>query len=143
MTTMKINAICWRRCLFALLLLWPVLLAAQRQYRYVFEVKTVPQVKQDKAKHHPVEKSKAGHPKKTVEYYEILSAKPLTLKQCQALVSQGKAKRIPAPKRNELDPLHRRNLTLEGETDVNIWDIDPTEYDLMHEDPDLYDFIAD
>ena len=78
-----------------------------------------------------------------MEYYEILSAKPLTLKQCQALVSQGKAKRIPAPKRNELDPLHRRNLTLEGETDVNIWDIDPTEYDLMHEDPDLYDFIAD
>ncbi len=76
-------------------------------------------------------------------YYEIISAKPLTLKQCQDLIKKGKAKRIRAPKREISDLLSRKNMTLEGETDVNIWDVEPTEYDLMHEDPDLYDFIAD
>lgn len=44
---------------------------------------------------------------------------------------------------NELDPLNRPNMTLDGDKGINPAEIDPTEYDLMYEDPDLYDFIAD
>ena len=50
---------------------------------------------------------------------------------------------IPTSAGNELDPLNRPNMTMDGEEGINPWDIEPTEYDLMHEDPDLYDFIAD
>lgn len=38
---------------------------------------------------------------------------------------------------------HRKNVTLEGWDGVNPADMEPTEYDLNYEDPDLYDFIAD
>lgn len=58
-------------------------------------------------------------------------------------------KQSPPPRRetsdpgNELDPLNRPNMTLDGDKGINPAEIDPTEYDLMYEDPDLYDFIAD
>lgn len=44
---------------------------------------------------------------------------------------------------NELEPLNRPNMTLDGDEGINPAEIDPTEYDLMYEDPDLHDFIAD
>lgn len=50
---------------------------------------------------------------------------------------------VPTSSGNELDPLNRPNMTMDGEEGINPWDIEPTEYDLMHEDPNLYDFIAD
>lgn len=50
---------------------------------------------------------------------------------------------IPTSSGNELEPLNRPNMTMDGEEGINPWDIEPTEYDLMYEDPDLYDFIAD
>ena len=128
--------------LVAALLLCFGTLYAQKQHRYVLAVETASQVQQDKGKR-PAEKSKVKRPKKSVVYYEIISAKPLTLKQCQDLINKGKAKRILTPKPDGLDLLSRKNMTLEGETDVNIWDVEPTEYDLKYEDPDLYDFIAD
>ena len=61
---------------------------------------------------------------------------------------QGKTRALPRegtplPSGNELDPLNRPNMTMDGEEGINPWDIEPTEYDLMHEDPNLYDFIAD
>ena len=34
-------------------------------------------------------------------------------------------------------------MTMDGEEGINPWDAEQTEYDLMYEDPDLYDFIAD
>lgn len=140
---MKITAICWFKSLFvAALFLCSGVLCAQKQHRYVLAVETTSQVQLDKKKS-PADKSKTKRPKKSVAYYEIISAKPLTLKQCQDLIKKGKTKRIRAPKREISDLLSRKNMTLEGETDVNIWDVEPTEYDLMHEDPDLYDFIAD
>ena len=34
-------------------------------------------------------------------------------------------------------------MTMDGDEGINPADAEPTEYDLMQEDPDLYDFIAD
>lgn len=45
--------------------------------------------------------------------------------------------------RQERDLWNRRNMTMDGDGDINPADADPTEYDLMQEDPDLYDFNAD
>ena len=61
---------------------------------------------------------------------------------------QGEPRPLPreekaSPSGNELAPLNRPNMTMDGEEGINPWDIEPTEYDLMYEDPDLYDFIAD
>ena len=84
--------------------------------------------------------------RETVQYYEIISETPLTTEQCYQLIQQGKAKLIANPRRSkyvEYGLLHRRNMTMDGEEGINPWDIDQTEYDLMYEDPDLYDFIAD
>lgn len=140
---MKTTAICWLKSLFVIaLFLCSGMLCAQKQHRYVLAVETTSQAQQDKKKS-PTDKSKTNRPKKSVVYYEIISAKPLTLKQCQDLINKGKAKRIPAPKGDVSNLLSRKNMTLEGKTDVNIWNVEPTEYDLMYEDPDLYDFIAD
>ena len=47
------------------------------------------------------------------------------------------------PARTEDDLLNRPNMTMDGDKGINPWDAEPTEYDLMYEDPDLYDFIAD
>lgn len=56
----------------------------------------------------------------------------------------------PTPQRNtppppypESDLWNRPNMTMDGDGDINPADAEPTEYDLMQEDPDLYDFIAD
>ena len=56
-----------------------------------------------------------------LNYYEILSRTPLTAKQCQDSIRLGKARQVSKPIRK----------------------VEPTEYDLNYEDPDLYDFIAD
>lgn len=45
--------------------------------------------------------------------------------------------------RQERDLWNRRNMTMDGDGDINPADAAPTEYDLMQEDPDLYDFNAD
>lgn len=47
------------------------------------------------------------------------------------------------PTRTEYDLWNRPNMTMDGEEGINPWDAEQTEYDLMYEDPDLYDFIAD
>lgn len=47
------------------------------------------------------------------------------------------------PTRTEYDLWNRPNMTMDGEEGINPWDVEQTEYDLMYEDPDLYDFIAD
>ena len=52
----------------------------------------------------------------------------------------GKARQVSKPVRKYR---HRKNVTLEGWDGVNPADVEPTEYDLNYEDPDLYDFIAD
>lgn len=52
----------------------------------------------------------------------------------------------PTPHRSdkvEYDLWNRKNMTMDGEEGINPWDVEQTEYDLMYEDPDLYDFIAD
>ena len=47
------------------------------------------------------------------------------------------------PMRTESDLWNRPNMTMDGEEGINPWEAEQTEYDLMYEDPDLYDFIAD
>ena len=114
---------------------------AQTLHRYVVEVESVPDKREYK-----VEKLINGNvllepqgPKKTVSYYEIISRTPLTPEQCQDSIRLGKARQIPKPKGYK----HRKNVTLDGWEGVNPADAEQTEYDLMYEDPDLYDFIAD
>ena len=116
---------------------------AQTLHRYVVEVETAPLTQRYKT-----EKLINGEIKvePQVQYYEIISETPLTTEQCYQLIQQGKAKLIANPRRSkyvEYGLLHRRNMTMDGEEGINPWDVDPTEYDLMYEDPDLYDFIAD
>lgn len=115
---------------------------AQTLHRYVVEVESVPDKREYK-----VEKLINGNvllepqgPKKTVAYYEIISRTPLTAEQCQDSIRLGKARRIAKPYRKYQ---HRKNVTLDGWEGVNPADAEQTEYDLMYEDPDLYDFIAD
>ena len=53
---------------------------------------------------------------------------------------------MPNPRRSrkvEEDLTTRKNMTMDGGEGINPWDVEQTEYDLMYEDPDLYDFIAD
>lgn len=52
-------------------------------------------------------------------------------------------KKTPPASGTELDPLNRPNMTLDGDKGINPADAEQTEYDLMQEDPDLHDFIAD
>ena len=115
---------------------------AQTLHRYVVEVESVPDKREYK-----VEKLINGNvllepqgPEKTVAYYEIISRTPLTAEQCQDSIRLGKARRIAKPHRKYQ---HRKNVTLDGWEGVNPADAEQTEYDLMYEDPDLYDFIAD
>ena len=75
-----------------------------------------------------------------LNYDGILSRTPLTAKQCQDSIRLGKARQVSKPVRKYR---HRKNVTLEGWDGVNPADVEPTEYDLNYEDPDLYDFIAD
>lgn len=135
-------------CLLALPVLLPSVLCAQKLHRYVVEVETVPVEKE-----YDVKKLANGSynvenrtPVGTVRYYEIISPTPLTTRQCDDLIRQGKARLLSKFKRDEYDLMDlwsRPNLTMDGDVDFNLWDIDPTEYDLKYEDPDLYEFIAD
>lgn len=135
-------------CLLAVLALLPSMLCAQKLHRYVVEVETVPVERE-----YEVRKLANGNykvedrtPVRTVRYYEIISPTPLTTQQCDALIRQGKARLISNFKRSkydEMDLWSRPNMTMDGDGDINPWDIDPTEYDLKYEDPDLYEFIAD
>ena len=50
---------------------------------------------------------------------------------------------ISSPPYLESDIWNRPNMTMDGDEGINPADAEPTEYDLMYEDPDLYDFIAD
>ena len=121
---------------------------AQTLHRYVVEVETAPltqRYKTVKLINGEIKIEPQGK-RDTVQYYEIISETPLTTEQCYQLIQQGKAKLIANPRRSkyvEYGLLHRRNMTMDGEEGINPWDIDQTEYDLMYEDPDLYDFIAD
>ena len=129
-------------------MLLPVALCAQTLHRYVVEVVTEP-VKRDVK----VEKLINGDRlvevqgrKRTVSYYEIISKTPLTLEQCNDSIRLGRARLVRNPHRSdkvEYDLWNRPNLTMDGEEGINPWNIEQTEYDLMYEDPDLYDFIAD
>lgn len=121
---------------------------AQTLHCYVVEVETAPltqRYKTEKLINGEIKIEPQGK-RETVQYYEIISETPLTTEQCYQLIQQGKAKLIANPRRSkyvEYGLLHRRNMTMDGEEGINPWDVDPTEYDLMYEDPDLYDFIAD
>lgn len=127
---------------------FPAVVNAQKLHRYVVAVETAPltqRYKTEKLINGEIKIEPQGK-RETVQYYEIISETPLTTEQCYQLIQQGKAKLIPAPRRSkyvEYGLLHRRNMTMDGEEGINPWDVDPTEYDLMYEDPDLYDFIAD
>lgn len=126
----------------------PISTNAQTLHRYVVEVETAPltqRYKTEKLINGEIKVEPQGR-RKTVQYYEIISKTPLTTEQCYRLIQQGKARLIPNPRRSkyvEYDLWNRRNMTMNGEEGINPWDIDQTEYDLMYEDPDLYDFIAD
>ena len=65
-----------------------------------------------------------------------------------APLRQGEASPCPRqgsspPSYTESDLWNRPNMTMDGDEGLNPADAEPTEYDLMQEDPDLYDFIAD
>ena len=134
--------------LLAVALLFPATLCGQQLHRYVVEVVTEPVERDVK-----VEKLINGESRvvpqgrrRTVSYYEIISRTPLTLAQCNDSIRLGRARLVPNPRRSrkvEEDLLTRKNMTMDGWEDIDVWDVDPTEYDLMYEDPDLYDFIAD
>ena len=131
-----------KMCLVFVVALCSCMAYAQKLYRYVVEEEIVPEKREYK-----VEKLINGNvrlepqgPKRTVTYYEILSRTPLTAKQCQDSIRLGKARRIANPYRKYP---YQKNVTLEGWDGINPADVEPTEYDLMYEDPDLYDFIAD
>ena len=67
---------------------------------------------------------------------------------CETPIHREKAKPLqrkenPMPPHAEYDLWNRPNMTMDGEEGINPWDAEQTEYDLMYEDPDLYDFIAD
>lgn len=135
-------------CLLLALALCPGLAGAQKSYRYVVEVVSTPSKAGDKA----VERSGASRQvshrpsKKVTRYYEIISKTPLTLRQCDSLIKRGKARQVfykRKPRAEDMDLWSRKNMTVDGEEGINPWDVEPTEYDLKHEDPDLYDFIAD
>ena len=127
---------------------WPTNACAQQLHRYVVEVETAPltqRYKTEKLINGEV-KAEPQSKRKTVQYYEIISKTPLTTEQCYRLIQQGKAKHIPHPRRSKYamsDLWNRKNMTMDGEEGINPWDAEQTEYDLMYEDPDLYDFIAD
>lgn len=113
---------------------------SQRIHRYVLEVESVYQKQK-------VEATKDIHgnywvepksPRRTVTYWEVLSKTPLTIQQCQDSIRLGKARRISNPRRR----YHQQNLTMDGQID-NIWDQDIYMNDTYHEDPDLWDFLAD
>lgn len=57
--------------------------------------------------------------------------------QTQSIIRHSHSKPI------DYDLWNRKNMTMDGEEGINPWDAEQTEYDLMYEDPDLYDFIAD
>ena len=89
---MKITAICWFKSLFvAALFLCSGVLCAQKQHRYVLAVKRLPRFSLTRRNLRLISQ-KTKRPKKSVAYYEIISAKPLTLKQCQDLIKRGKTK---------------------------------------------------
>ena len=134
--------------LLAVALLFPATLCGQQLHRYVVEVVTEPverDVKVDKLINGESRVVPQGR-RRTVSYYEIISRTPLTLAQCNDSIRLGRARLVPNPRRSrkvEEDLLTRKNMTMDGWEDIDVWDVDPTEYDLMYEDPDLYDFIAD
>lgn len=124
---MKTTTLFLTACLLAVLMAWSGQLNAQKRYRYVVTVETL-------------------KPQKTVEYYEIISPHLLTPKQCNELIRQGKARKLSQREKSkylEYDLWNRKNMTMDGPEGINPWDAEQTEYDLMYEDPDLYDFIAD
>lgn len=134
--------------LLAVALLFPVSLCGQKLHRYVVEVVTEPVeriVKVEKLINGDSRVVPQGR-RRTVSYYEIISRTPLTLAQCNDSIRLGKARLVPNPRRSrkvEEDLTTRKNMTMDGEEGINPWDVEQTEYDLMYEDPDLYDFIAD
>lgn len=129
-------------------MLLPVALGAQTLHRYVVEVVTEPverDVKVEKLINGDSRVVPQGR-KRTVSFYEIISRTPLTLAQCNDSIRLGRARLVPNPHRSdkvEYDLWNRKNMTMDGEEGINPWDVEQTEYDLMYEDPDLYDFIAD
>ena len=79
----------------------------------------------------------------TKEYFppEVSSSHSAPLRQREA---------SPCPRQSparsshtESDLWNRPNMTMDGDEGINPADAEPTEYDLMQEDPDLYDFNAD
>lgn len=129
-------------------MLLPVALGAQTLHRYVVEVVTEPverDVKVEKLINGDNRVVPQGR-KRTVSFYEIISRTPLTLAQCNDSIRLGRARLVLNPHRSdkvEYDLWNRKNMTMDGEEGINPWDVEQTEYDLMYEDPDLYDFIAD
>lgn len=79
----------------------------------------------------------------TKEYFppEVSSSRSAPLRQGEASPCSRQS-----PARSsytESDLWNRPNMTMDGDEGINPADAEPTEYDLMQEDPDLYDFIAD
>lgn len=72
---------------------------------------------------------------------EVSSSHNAPLRQGEAspCLQQGSS----PPSYTESDLWNRPNMTMDGDEDINPADAEPTEHDLMQEDPDLHDFIAD
>lgn len=116
---------------------------SQKIHRYVLEVETIRPVTYKATKDiHNNYTLEPQNPRKTIEYWEVLSKKPLTIKQCQDSIRLGRARRVPNPKRKIKTIPEEGNLTLDGQID-NIWDRDIHMNDTYYEDPDLWDFLAD
>ena len=79
----------------------------------------------------------------TKEYFppEASSSRsaPLRLREASPCPRQSPAR----SSHTESDLWNRPNMTMDGDEGINPADAEPTEYDLMQEDPDLHDFIAD
>lgn len=128
---------------FLVLALFSGQVYSQKIHRYVLEVKRVYHTQTVEAKRdiHNNYNVTLKSPRVVIEYWEVLSPKPLTVKQCNDSIRLGRARRVKNAQPISKKYPKKQNLTMDGEID-NIWDKDI--YSGDHEDdPDLYDFLSD
>lgn len=145
---MKTSTLC-RLGLFLSLSLFSGNLLAQKIHRYVVEVEKDP----PRATRSVITKRLDGTflieekpAPKIKQYWEIFSKTPLTLQQCQDSIRLGRARRTDPPGFTRLQQrMHKKdkaNLTIDGDME-DIFDRDIYDGEVQHEDPDLWDFLAD
>ncbi len=111
---------------------------SQKIHRYVLAVEVTRPVSYQATKDiHGNFTFEAQDNPKTIEYWEVLAPKPLTIYQCQDSIRLGRAKRVKNPY-----PRNQQNLTMDGTID-NIWDQDIHQGDTYDEDPDLWEYLTD